>query len=152
MIFISLILNTVRTLYLKLTERTRAAHRFLQYCKDTRPYNHLMHRNSAKISATSFKEPQLPSTPSFWEWVAPSTTITRWSLILRVKKRKNSAGSEKHCPHQLRKRSHFGTEYRKAPPPPKRKGKINGDQEGCRLGLKPVTPNLWQRRIVWRSS
>jgi len=36
------------------------------------------------------------------------------------------------------KRSHFGTEYCKAPPPAKRKGKISGDQEGCRLGLKPA--------------
>jgi hypothetical protein len=53
-------------------------------------------------------------------------------------KRKNYAGSENHSPHQLRKRSHFGTEYRKAPPPQKKKGKINGDQEGCRLGLKPA--------------
>jgi hypothetical protein len=26
-------------------------------------------------------EPLLPSTPSFWNWVAPSTTITRWSLF-----------------------------------------------------------------------
>jgi hypothetical protein len=33
------------------------------------------------------------------------------------KKKKNYAGSENHSPHQLRKRSHFGTEYRKAPPP-----------------------------------
>jgi hypothetical protein len=54
----------------------------------------------------------------------------------KKKKRKNYAGSESHSPHYLRKRSHFGTEYRKAPPPPK--GKINGDQEGCRLGLKPA--------------
>jgi hypothetical protein len=32
------------------------------------------------------------------------------------KKRKNYAGSESHSPHRLRKKSHFGTEYRKAPP------------------------------------
>jgi regulator of sigma D len=37
------------------------------------------------------------------------------------KKKKNYAGSKNHSPHWLRKRSHFGTEYRKAPPP--RKGK-----------------------------
>ena len=43
-------------------------------------------------------------------------------------KKKNCAGSENHSPHYLRKRSHFGTEYRKASPP--RKGKVNGDQEG----------------------
>jgi len=38
-------------------------------------------RNSTKTPATSFKEPPLPFTPPFWEWAAPSTTITRWSLI-----------------------------------------------------------------------
>jgi hypothetical protein len=31
--------------------------------------------------------------------------------------KENYAGSENHSPHQLRKRSHFGTEYHKAPPP-----------------------------------
>jgi hypothetical protein len=56
------------------------------------------------------------------------------------RKRKNYAGSESHSPHYLRKRSHFGTEYRKAPSPQKGKEKINGDQEGCRLGLK-LTPD-----------
>jgi hypothetical protein len=50
-------------------------------------------------------------------------------------KEKNYAGSEKTLPTLIRKRSHFGTGYRKTPPP-KGKGKINGDQEGCRLGLK----------------
>ena len=34
--------------------------------------------------------------------------------------KKNYAGSENHSPHQLRKRSHFGIEYRKAAPPRKR--------------------------------
>jgi len=38
-------------------------------------------RSSIKASAPSSKEPPLPSTPSFWEWVAPSTSITRWSLL-----------------------------------------------------------------------
>jgi len=36
---------------------------------------------------------------------------------LQKKKKKNYAGSENHSPHKLRKRSHFGTEYCKAPPP-----------------------------------
>jgi len=30
---------------------------------------------------STLKEPPLLSTPSFWEWVAPSTTFTRWSLL-----------------------------------------------------------------------
>jgi len=47
----------------------------VKYCEDTRSQNQL------KASAPHFKEPLLPSTPSFWEWVAPSTTITCWSLI-----------------------------------------------------------------------
>jgi hypothetical protein len=42
------------------------------------------------------------------------------------KKRINYAGSENHSPHYLRKRSHFGTEYRKAPPPRKGKEKSMG--------------------------
>jgi hypothetical protein len=41
-------------------------------------------------------------------------------------KRKNYAGSEHHSPHKLRKRSHFGTEYRKAPPLRKGKEKLMG--------------------------
>jgi len=38
-------------------------------------------RDSIKASAPPFKEPPFLSTPSFWEWVAASTTITRWSLL-----------------------------------------------------------------------
>jgi len=38
-------------------------------------------RNSIKASAPFFKEHPLPFTPSFWERVAPSTTITRRSLL-----------------------------------------------------------------------
>jgi hypothetical protein len=41
----------------------------------------------------------------------------------RKEKKKNYAGSENHSPHQLRKKSRFGAEYRKAPPP--RKGRKN---------------------------
>jgi len=38
-------------------------------------------RKIMKTSDPSFKQPPLPFTPSFWEWVAPSTTITHWSLL-----------------------------------------------------------------------
>jgi hypothetical protein len=55
---------------------------------------------------------------------------------------KSYAGSENHSPHLLRKRSHFGTEYRKAPPP-KEKENINEDQEGCRLDLNPARDEIW---------
>jgi hypothetical protein len=41
-------------------------------------------------------------------------------------KRKNYTGSESHSPHLLRKRSHFGTEYCKAPPPRKGKEQLMG--------------------------
>jgi hypothetical protein len=51
-------------------------------------------------------------------------------------KRKSTQAVENYFSHLLRKRSHFGTGYRKTPPP-KEKIKINGDQEGCRLDLKP---------------
>ena len=44
----------------------------------------------------------------------------------RKEKKKNYAGSENHSPHQLRKKSHFGTEYCKAPSPRKWKGKSMG--------------------------
>jgi hypothetical protein len=49
---------------------------------------------------------------------------------------KNYAG-----PHQLRKRSHFGTEYRKAPPP--RKGKEKS------MGIKRVA-GLAQNWVLMR--
>ena len=48
--------------------------------------------------------------------------------------KQNYVGSENHSPHQLRKRSHFGTGYRKKLPP-ERKQKIKWEQEGHRLGL-----------------
>jgi hypothetical protein len=38
-------------------------------------------------------------------------------LTVYLLKIKNYAGSESHSPHYLKKKSHFGTEYRKAPPP-----------------------------------
>jgi len=44
-------------------------------------------------------------------------------ICSRRKEKKNYAGSENHSPLKIRKRSHFGTEYRKAPPP--QKGKEN---------------------------
>jgi len=39
------------------------------------------HRNSTKASSPPFKEPPLPSAPSYWEWVVQSTTLTHWSLV-----------------------------------------------------------------------
>jgi hypothetical protein len=42
------------------------------------------------------------------------------------KKKKDYAGSESHSPHLSKKRSHFGTEYRKAPPLQKGKEKSTG--------------------------
>jgi hypothetical protein len=45
---------------------------------------------------------------------------------IKKTKRKNYVGSESHSPHLLRKRSHFGTEYRKALPPRKGQGKSMG--------------------------
>jgi hypothetical protein len=42
------------------------------------------------------------------------------------KEKKNYAGSGNHSPHKLRKKSHFGTEYCKAPPPRKGKEKLMG--------------------------
>jgi len=37
-------------------------------------------RNSTKTLAAFSKEPLLLSTSSFWVWMAPSTTLTLWSL------------------------------------------------------------------------
>jgi hypothetical protein len=50
-----------------------------------------------------------------------SSNVLITDLNVYASENNNYAGSENHSPHQLRKRSHFGTEYRKAPPP--RKGK-----------------------------
>ena len=44
-------------------------------------------------------------------------------------------GSENRSPHQLRKRIHFGTGYRKTFTA-QNKEESNGDQQGCRLDLK----------------
>jgi hypothetical protein len=49
-------------------------------------------------------------------------------VAVKRKKRKNYVGSESHSPHLLRKRSHFGTEYRKALPLEKERN----DQWGSR--------------------
>ena len=48
-------------------------------------------------------------------------------------KRKNYVGSESHSPHLLSKRSHFGTDYRKAPPPQKGKEKSMGIKRAAGL-------------------
>jgi len=55
----------------------------INHCEDTRPQNQMSAAQEQHIKsfAPSFKEPLLLSTPSFWEWVAPSTTVTRWSLL-----------------------------------------------------------------------
>ena len=69
-------------------------------------------------------------------------------ISLSKGKRKNYAGSENHSPHQLRKRSHFGTEYRKAPPP--REGKEN--QWGSRgLQAWPEPGSWWELITVWKA-
>ena len=57
------------------------------------------------------------------------------------KEKEKNIGSESHSPHQLRKRSHFGTEYRKAPPP--RKGKEKS------MGIKRVA-GLAQNWVLMR--
>jgi len=44
---------------------------------------------------------------------------------------------EIHSPNYSRKRSHFSIGYRKTPQP-NEKEQIDGDQEGCRLYLKPA--------------
>jgi len=64
-------------------------------------------RNNTKASAPSFKEPPLPSTPFYWEWVAPPTTITRWShskaWVAFLKDKKLASKLHMHfetCPYQ----------------------------------------------------
>jgi len=80
----------------------------------------------------------LQSLCDFSSWYFERKRSRNRKFLLEKTRKKNHAGSENHSPHWLRKMSHFGTEYRKAPPPRKEKEKVNGDQEGCRLGLKPV--------------
>ena len=55
-------------------------------------------------------------------------------------KRNNYAGSEHHSPHQVRKRSHFGTEYHKAPPPWKGKE--------ISMRIKRVAGLAWNRLLM----
>jgi hypothetical protein len=60
------------------------------------------------------------------------------------KKRKEKLRRQwKPLPTLNKEKEPLGTEYRKAPPPRKGKEKINGDQEGCRLGLKPAPDESW---------
>ena len=60
------------------------------------------------------------------DWI-PQVSVEVIARVVSVKKKKiNYAGSENHSPHQLRKKSHFGTEYCKAPSPRKWKGKSMG--------------------------
>ena len=63
-----------------------------------------------------------------------SSNVLITDLNVYASENNNYAGSENHSPHQLRKRSHFGTGYRKKLPP-ERKQKIKWEQEGHRLGL-----------------
>ena len=55
----------------------------IKYCEDTRPQNQLSAAQEQlnASAAPSFKEPPLPSTPTFWEWVAPSTTIPHYTPL-----------------------------------------------------------------------
>jgi hypothetical protein len=55
----------------------------------------------------------------------------------RKGKRKIMQAVEIHSPNYSRKRSHFSIGYRKTPQP-NEKEQIDGDQEGCRLYLKPA--------------
>jgi len=61
-------------------------------CEDAGPWTSCMpQRNSTKISAPIFVEPPLPSTPSFFKWVALSTTLLPlhyfYSPFLRLEER-----------------------------------------------------------------
>jgi hypothetical protein len=65
----------------------------------------------------------------WWGPRAPMQDYGRLNVVSRCILpfwKKNYAGSENHSPHQLRKRSHFVTEYRKAPPRWKGKEKSMG--------------------------
>jgi len=55
----------------------------IKYCEDTIQQDQLSATQEQHKGLCSVLQepPLLPSTPSFWEWVAPSTTITRWSLL-----------------------------------------------------------------------
>jgi len=55
----------------------------IKYCEDTRLQNQLSaaQKQHKKLCSILQEEPPSPSAPSFWEWVAPSATITRWSLL-----------------------------------------------------------------------
>jgi hypothetical protein len=54
----------------------------IKYCEDTRPQNQLSTVQEQHEGLCSFLEAYVTlQTPSSWEWVALSTTITRWSLL-----------------------------------------------------------------------
>ena len=76
-------------------------------------------------------------------YIQTTIPVQKWSST-QLKKKTNYAGSENHSPHQFRKNSHFSTRHCNAPPP-QRIRKSNGDQEGCRLDLKPASNEIWYR-------
>ena len=83
------------------------------------------------------------------------SSLKRAAMWGTTKEKKNYAGSENHSPHKLRKRSHFGTEYRKALPPWKGKEKQWGSRG---LQVWPETGSWWElltvlvrARLVWTS-
>jgi hypothetical protein len=55
-------------------------------------------------------------------------------LFIYQRKKNVTQAVNIHCPNWIRKRSHLGTGFR---------GKINEDQEGCRLGLIPAPGESW---------
>ena len=66
----------------------------IKYCEDTRLQKQLSAaQEQHKGLCSIYREPLLVSTPYFWVWVAPSTTITCWSWILILKEVRNSLPS-----------------------------------------------------------
>ena len=81
----------------------------IKYCEDTRQQDQLSAtQEQHKVLCSLVQEPPLlPSTPSFWEWLAPSTTTTRWSLfrswVLIQRAKKLASKLHVHCAHYAAK-------------------------------------------------
>jgi hypothetical protein len=75
--------------------------------------------------------------PMFWvcaaKWVPEENHGTQQDCF---EKGKTVQAVKNHSPHLLGRRIQFNIEYLNIPPLYKRRGGINGDQEGCRLGMR----------------
>ena len=82
-----------------------------------------VHKQVANTFEKGLTEPSVSPCGACLDFICAEKDGFLRMCIEKKRKIKDYAGSENHSPHLIRKRSHFGTEYRKAPPPQEGKEK-----------------------------